>query len=409
MAAKLADCYRGKIRRLIINIPPRHLKSLCASIALPAWWLGHDPTAQILCVSYGQELSDKHARDCRAVMTSTFYQRLFATRLSPQKQSVQEFVTTRQGFRFATSVGGVLTGRGGDIIIIDDPLKPDEALSDAQRKAVNEWYDHTLISRLNDKQTGCIILIMQRLHQDDLVGHVLEHGPWQVISFPAIAEQDESHTIETPLGMVRFHRNRDELLHPARESRATIDLIRSTLGEYNFAGQYQQAPAPMGGGLVKEAWFRYYEPRDLPEDFDQVLQSWDTANKPSEISDYSVCTTWGIKDRRLYLLHTLRKRMDYPSLKRAVREQWHAHGATVVLIEDKASGTQLIQELTEEGLHAVTRYKPDGDKLMRLHAQTGIIENGFVYLPREEHWLPEYLHEITTFPNGKYDDQVDST
>ena len=147
----------------------------------------------------------------------------------------------------------------------------------------------------------------------------------------------------------------------------------------------------------------------MPEDFDQVLQSWDTANKPSEISDYSVCTTWGIKDRRLYLLHVLRKRMDYPSLKRAVREQWLVIAATVVLIEDKASGTQLIQELTEDGLHAVTRYKPDGDKLMRLHAQTGVIENGFVYLPGEAHWLAEYIHEITTFPNGKYDDQVNST
>jgi predicted phage terminase large subunit-like protein len=409
MAAKLAACYRGRIRRLIINIPPRHLKSLCASIALPAWWLGHDPAAQILCVSYGQELSDKHARDCRAVMASAFYQRLFPTRLSPQKQSVQEFVTTRQGFRFATSVGGVLTGRGGDIIVIDDPLKPDEAFSDTQRKAVNEWYDHTLLSRLNDKQAGCIILIMQRLHQDDLVGHVLEHEPWQVISFPVIAEQDESHAIETPLGIVRFDRNRDELLHPAREPRATIELIRSTLGEYNFAGQYQQAPAPLGGGLVKEAWFRRYDSTELPARFEQVVQSWDTANKPTELSDYSVCTTWGIMGQRLYLLHVLRKRMDYPSLKRAVREQWQAHGATVVLIEDKASGTQLIQELINEGVHAVTRYKPDCDKLMRLHAQTGAIENGFVYLPREAHWMAEYLHELTTFPNSKYDDQVDST
>jgi predicted phage terminase large subunit-like protein len=409
MAAKLAACYRGKIRRLIINVPPRHLKSLCASIALPAWWLGHDPAAQIIGVSYGQELSDKHARDCRAVMTSAFYQRLFPTRLSPQKQSVQEFVTTRQGFRFATSVGGVLTGRGGDVIIIDDPLKPDEALSETKRKAVNEWYDHSLLSRLNDKQTGCIILIMQRLHQDDLVGHVLGHEPWEVVSFPAIAEEDESHTIETPLGPACFHRKRDELLHPARESRATIDHIRSALGEYNFAGQYQQSPAPLGGGLVKEAWFPRYDSSELPARFDQVVQSWDTANKPTELSDYSVCTTWGIKDKRFYLLHVLRKRMGYPDLKRAVREQWQAHGATVVLIEDKASGTQLIQELIHEGVYAVTRYKPDCDKQMRLHAQTGAIENGFVYLPREAHWLAEYLHELTTFPNSKYDDQVDST
>jgi predicted phage terminase large subunit-like protein len=161
--------------------------------------------------------------------------------------------------------------------------------------------------------------------------------------------------------------------------------------------------------LVKEAWFRRYDSAELPARFEQVVQSWDTANKPTELSDYSVCTTWGIIGQRLYLLHVHRRRMDYPSLKRAVREQWQAHGAAVVLIEDKASGTQLIQELIDEGVHAVARYKPDCDKLMRLHAQTGAIENGFVYLPREAHWLAEYLHELTTFPNSKYDDQVDST
>jgi predicted phage terminase large subunit-like protein len=409
MAVKLAACLEGKISRLIINIPPRHLKSLCASIALPAWWLGHDPTAQILCASYGQELSDKLSRDCRTVMASNWYQRVFPTRLSLHKQSVQEFVTTQQGFRFATSVGGVLTGRGGDVIVIDDPLKPDEALSATQRKAVNEWYDGTLASRLNNKQTGCIILIMQRLHEDDLVGHVLEQEHWDVVAFPAIAEHDETRLIETPLGPVKYSRGRDQVLHPQRESPETLARIRTALGEYNFAGQYQQAPAPLGGGLVKEDWFKRYEPHELPTDFAQVVQSWDTANKPTELSDYSVCTTWGVKDKHFYLLNVMRKRMDYPTLKRAVREQWQAFDAKVILIEDKASGTQLIQEFIEEGLHAVTRYIPDCDKTMRLHAQTGAIENGFVHLPRQAHWLPEYVHELTTFPGAKYDDQVDST
>jgi predicted phage terminase large subunit-like protein len=410
MAAKLAACRDGKIKRLIINIPPRHLKSLCASIALPGWWLGHHPTAQILCASYGQDLSDKLSRDCRTIMGSTWYQRLFPTRLSAQKQSLQEFVTTQQGFRFATSVGGVLTGRGGDVIIIDDPLKPDEALSDTQRKAVNEWYDHTLLSRLNNKQTGCIILIMQRLHEDDLVGHVLEQEAWDLVAFPAIAEQDETHLLdETPLGQVKFSRRRDEVLHADREPPETLARIRAALGEYNFAGQYQQAPAPLGGGLVKEAWFKRFEPHELPAKFDQVVQSWDTANKPTELSDYSVCTTWGVKDKHFYLLNVLRKRLDYPSLKRAVQQQWQAFDAKVILIEDKASGTQLIQDLIEERLHAVTRYLPGCDKIMRLNAQTGAIENGFVHVPQEAHWLDDYLHELTTFPASRYDDQVDST
>src|SRR5689334_11594889 len=192
IAAKLTAVREGKIRRLIINLPPRHLKSLMASIAFSAWCLGLDPTAQILCVSYAQELADKLARDCRGIMMSPWYRKVFATRLAPHRQAVQEFITTGQGYRLATSTGGVLTGRGADIILIDDPLKPEEALSEAQRNAANDWFVHTLYSRLNDKRSGAIVIIMQRLHEDDLVGHVLEQEPWEVVCFPAIAEADET-------------------------------------------------------------------------------------------------------------------------------------------------------------------------------------------------------------------------
>ncbi len=161
--------------------------------------------------------------------------------------------------------------------------------------------------------------------------------------------------------------------------------------------------------MVKAAWFRSYAPNERPDSFERIVQSWDTANKATELSDFSVCTSWGIKGKDLYLLHVLRKRMEYPELKRAVREQREAFDASVVLIEDKASGTQLIQKLVEQGLHAVTRYQPQSDKIMRMHAQTAMIENGFVHVPKDAAWLAEYLHELTIFPNGKHDDQVDST
>jgi predicted phage terminase large subunit-like protein len=370
--------------------------------------LGHDPAAQILCVSYAQDLADKLARDCRGVMSSDWYRKTFATRLSAQKQSVQEFVTLKQGYRMATSVGGVLTGRGADLIIIDDPLKPDEALSQTQRRAVNDWYSNTLYSRLNDKQRGCIILIMQRLHEDDLVGHVLGQEHWEVVSFPAIAEQDEEHLIERPCGTSRFTRRAGDVLHPERESRATLEQIRLTLGEYHFAGQYQQTPAPAGGGMIKAEWFRTYALNELPAAFDQIVQSWDTANKVTELSDFSVCTTWGVRERRFYLLHVFRKRLNYPDLKRAVVEQAQAHRATVVLIEDRASGTQLIQELVAQGL-SLKGCAPEHDKVMRLHAQSAAIENGLVFIPKEAPWLAEYLHELITFPNAKHDDLTDST
>ncbi len=410
IAAELEKCRRGETKRLIINVPPRSLKSHSASIAFPAFLLGHNPAAQIICASYGQQLADKLAADCRSVMTSDWYRNLFpGTRLASRRQALNDFTTTQQGFRLSTSVGGMLTGRGADYIVIDDPLKPDEALSEAQRGAVNEWYDHTLVSRLNDKCSGCIILIMQRLHEDDLVGHVQTIENWRVLKFPAIAEENEFYTIQTLYGTRRLERNAGEALHPAREPLPVLDQLRHAQGEYNFAGQYQQAPAPLGGGMVKVSWFKKYTAADLPDTFETVFQSWDTANKATELNDYSVCTTWGLKEKKLYLLNVLRRRMEYPELKRAIRDHVAEFRAKNILIEDKASGTQLIQDLIHEGVHGVTRYAPKIDKIMRLHSTTNTIENGFVFLPEKAPWLTEYLHELTTFPNGKYDDQADST
>src|SRR6202043_1470543 len=369
MAAKLTAVREGKIRRLIINLPPRHLKSLMASIAFPAWCLGHDPSAQILSVSYAQDLADKLARDCRSIMMSPWYRRIFPTRLAPHRQAVQEFIPTRQGYRLppppprqgyrlATSPGGVLTGRGADIILIDDPLKPEEALSEAQRRAANDWYDHTLYSRQNEKRRSAIVMIMQRLHEDDPVGHVLAQEPWEVLSFPAIAEADEMHEIETIWGPRCFRRRQGEALHLGREPLEILDRIRRTIGEYNFAGQYQQSPAPLGGGMVKAEWFKSYREKERPERFDRIVQSWDTANKATELSDFSVCTTWGARGKDLFLLNVFRRRLEYPALKRAVCEQQSLFDAKVVLIEDKASGTQLIQELITDGCYGVTRYQP---------------------------------------------------
>jgi hypothetical protein len=206
-------------------------------------------------------------------MMSSWYRLIFLTRLAAHRQAVQEFITTRQGYRLATSIGGVLTGRGADFLLIDDPLKPEEALSTAMRRACNDWYDHTLYSRLNDKRYSRIVIIMQRLHEDDLVGHVLAQEPWEVVSFPAIAEADEVHEIETIWGPRCFIRRPGEALHPEREPLETLAHLRRTIGEYNFAGQYQQSPAPLGGGLVKAEWFKRYGENERPERIDRIVQS----------------------------------------------------------------------------------------------------------------------------------------
>ena len=251
MASRLEDCRTGKIRRLIVNLPPRSLKSHCFSICFPAWLLGHNPALQIIAASYGQDLADKLARDTRTLIQADWYRALFPTRLSVGRAAVNDFTTTGVGVRMATSVGGVLTGRGADFIIIDDPLKPDQALSESGRKGVNDWYENTLLSRLNNKRTGCIIIVMQRLHQDDLVGHVLQQDDWEVLSFPAIAEEAERMTFESPYGPRVFERAKGTPLHPERETIADLEKMRRTIGLYNFSSQYQQSPIPASGNLVK--------------------------------------------------------------------------------------------------------------------------------------------------------------
>ncbi len=410
IAEALEQCRVGNLKRLIINVPPRSLKSHMASIAFPAYLLGQNPAAQIICASYAQDLADKLAVECRSLMMSEWYRELFpATHLAGNRQAMSDFMTTGKGFRLSTSVGGVLTGRGADFIIIDDPLKPDEALSETQRKAVNLWYDHTLISRLNDKRNGCIILVMQRLHEDDLVGHLLQYDGWRLLKFPAVAEENEIHIISTPYGRKEFRRREGEALHPEREPLELLARLREIQGEYNFAGQYQQAPSPLGGGMIKTQWFKTYTPEELPKQFELVFQSWDTANKSTELSDYTVCTTWGLLKEHLYLLHVLRKRLDYPDLRRVVKQQAELYHAKNILIEDRASGTQLIQDLQADRVHGTTRYEPKLDKIMRMHSVSSTVENGFVYIPTQAEWLSQYLHEMAVFPNGKYDDQVDST
>lgn len=409
MADRLMGVADARIRRLIFTVPPRSLKSIATTVAFPAWLLGRDPRKRIICASYGQELADKHARDTRQLMQPTWYRDTFRTRLTGDRPAFADFQTTAQGGRMATSVGGVLTGRGGDILIIDDPIKPDEALSKSQRDRVNDWYDSTLYSRLNDKQAGAIIIVMQRVHLDDLVGHVCAREDWEIINLPAIATEDTVWKYRTLSGVVTKTRRAGEVLQPDREPLSVLQAIRENLGEYSFSAQYQQAPVPFGGGIVKREWLQYLPPDSVPGSFDTIVQSWDTANKANELADFSVCSTWGVKNKKCYLLNVYRKRLNYPDLKRAVHEQAKLFAPTIILVEDRASGTQLIQELMQERLYQIKAVKPEGDKIMRMHAQTAVIENGFVFLPTSAAWLDEYVNELTCFPYARHDDQVDST
>jgi predicted phage terminase large subunit-like protein len=275
-------------------------------------------------------------------------------------------------------------------------------LSQKSRAHVVDWYFNTLLSRLDDKQNGAIVLVMQRLHEEDLAGVLLRGSDeWTVLSLPAIAQQDE----EIPIGNGQVHfRRAGHVLHPEREPREVLESLRAQLGLEIYEAQYQQQPVAPGGAMIKRVWVRRY---DQPPKSGQIIQSWDVANKQGEENDYSVCTTWRIYDKRYYLIDLLRGRFDFPTLRTKVSQQAKLHKASQILIEDAGFGTALIQEL-KTAHFSVVGVKPEYDKKIRMAIQSAKFENGQVFFPKEAPWLRDLEDELFAFPNGRHDDQVDS-
>jgi predicted phage terminase large subunit-like protein len=409
LASRLQDVADGTTTRLIVNLPPRSLKSIATSVGLVAFYLGHHPSADVICASYGMDLAAKFAFDTRRIMTSPWYQAIFPTRIDPKKSAANNFYTLQGGSRLAGSVTSGITGRGADLVVIDDPAKPDEMWSDGVRETVNEWFRSTVYSRLNNKADARVVLAMQRLHVDDLTGHLLREGgePWTLLKLAAKADTDETYVYRTPGGLTTYSRKAGELLHAARESEETLAQTRAALGNYFYAAQYQQDPVLPDGNLINLKWFpRYAEP---PKKFDFVFQSWDTASKAGELNSFSVGTTWGVRGKAIYLLDVYRKKVEFPDLKRAVIEQARLHRPRVILVEEQSSGIALLQELRRDGLYTLKAVKPDKDKTMRMRAQTALIENGQVWLPERAAWLPAYEMELMLFPEVPHKDQADST
>jgi predicted phage terminase large subunit-like protein len=330
------------------------------------------------------------------------------TRISSEKDTELEFMTTKRGFRLATSVGGTLTGRGGNIIIIDDPLKPQDAYSDTAREQLNDWYGRTLLSRLDNKAQDPIIIVMQRLHVGDLVGRLLEQGGWTSLSLPAIAEFEEFIPLRPGW---KVHRHPGDLLHPEREPKHVLDEIKNAMGSVDFAAQYQQQPVPPKGHMIDWSWFRFYDKLPILRPRDRVILSWDTAMSANELADYSVCMVLLVRQEAVFVLDVIRQRLDYPNLRRRVIEiygRWRkVHSNTILVIENLGSGMSLIQDLRAQHIYPIAVH-PRGDKVMRMHQQTARIEAGGVSLPLQAHWLDEFKREILSFPHGQYDDQVDA-
>ena len=405
IAYQLQRVRAGEITRLIINLPPRYLKSLTVSVIFPAFLLGHNPRRKIFGISYGTELSAKHAADCRAIMESAFYRRAFSNmRISRAAES--DIYTTQRGFRKATSVNAALTGLGGDTFIIDDPQKPVDAQSETLRNGVTQWFSNTLRSRLDNKETGTIIVVMQRVHLQDLTGYLTENSDeWTVLSLPAIAEVDE----QIAIGPEKYyHRRAGEALHPGYESLATLERLRNEVGSEVFAAQYQQAPVPPGGAMIRKRWLRYYDVAPERTYRTKVIQSWDTAAKNGAQNDWSVCTTWLIHEKHFYLLDVTRGRYEYPRLRETAAALADRFKPSVIMIEDASTGIALAQELRQAGTYAVRPIPVERDKVGRLYVQQAKFESGLVLFPKAASFLAELETELLTFPQGKTDDQVDS-
>ncbi|PTM51469.1 phage terminase large subunit [Phreatobacter oligotrophus] len=406
IAHALEKVWLGETKRLIITLPPRHLKSLITSVAFPAFLLGHDPTRRILCLSYAQDLATKFHNEFRQLIEHPLYQLIFAgARIGPWKDTGQEVILAGNGSRFAGSVGGTLTGRGGDILIFDDPLKAQDAHSDVKRASVNEWMSGTAMSRLDDKANGAVVLVMQRLHVHDPVGTMLARAPeeWEVLDLPAIADADRI----VPIGPKETYLwPAGEALHPAREPVEVLDRIRRDLGTAVFEAQYLQRPSPPEGNILRRSWLRYYDP--LPDLAGaRIIQSWDTASKVSLENDYSVCVTLAELHGVFYVLDVARAKLTYPALRLRAIELAKRHRPQILVIEEAGVGVGLVQDLRRERLNPIG-ITPRESKDDRVRFQSPKFESGRVLLPSRAPWATDLVAELLGFPHGAHDDQVDA-
>ena len=370
----------GRIRDLIINVPPGHAKSLLTAVFWPVWvWTSH-PETRWLFASYAASLSIRDSVKCRRLIESEWHQQRWGDRyrLSGDQNQKHRFENDRTGYRIATSVGGAATGERADIVVVDDPHSVDQAESDLERRAAVEWFNGTMCTRLNDFTTGHKIVIQQRLHEADLTGDLLGKGGFELLSLPAEFEPERRCT--TSIGWTDPRTEADELLWPEKINASQLDALKVSLGSYRYAGQYQQRPSPADGGIFKKQWFRFWRPAHIdlppvavrladgslgsvqavavPGQFDTMIQSWDMAFKDNANSDFVVGQVWGAKGSDRFLLDQTRARLDMPATKEAVRllsERWPRAGAK--LVEDKANGPAVIQELRHQ-LPGLIEVKP---------------------------------------------------
>ena len=437
IAEHLEAVYRCQIHDLLINIPPRHCKSISAAVMFPAYIWTLEPSLRWLFSSYAQTLSIRDSVKMRRLIESPWYQARWGEVFhltSDQNQKIK-FENDKRGYRMATSVDGSNTGEGGDLLVVDDPHNVKERESEVTREAVIDWWSHVMSTRINDPKKRRRIVIMQRVHEHDLAGHLLEQGGWHHLNLPA--EYEGGKCIVT--GCV-FHWDKDprtvegDPLWLARFGKPELTQLKKDLKEFGAAAQLQQRPAPAEGGILKRHWWRYWchagqeeslppirmklpdgtfieiKPMALPWAFDTQAQSWDMAFKDLATSSYVVGQQWGKKGPDSFLLDQVRDQMDFTTTLEAVRafnRTWTQPSEKAV--EDKANGPAILSVLQKE-IPGMTGRGVQGDKQARAAAYAHLPHAGNCYLPHPAiaSWVNEFIEECATFPNSEYDDQVDT-
>ena len=401
----LKDLIDGKRPRLIITMPPRSGKSEIVSRRFPAYFLGKYPDLSIISVSYSATLAEDFCRDVQRIIDSDEYKAIFPnTKLSDKKDKNYKRtsdifeIVDHKGVYCSAGVGGGITGKGCDILIIDDPIKNrQEANSENTRKKIFDWYSSTAYTRLSP--IGGVIMMCTRWHLDDLIGKVLSdknQKPFHVISYPAIAEHDEPH------------RKQGEALHPERFSLEILNEIKSTLSASDWLSLYQQRPTPEGGAIFEVSKLRYFDESSEPKRFDQIVGSWDMTFKENKTSDFVVGQLWGRKGSEFYLLDMVRDRMDFVKTLKVFINFANKHkNCNCWLVEDKANGTAIISTLKKH-ISGIIPITPKESKQERAYAITPYLEAGNIFFPKNQNFTKDLEEEMLQFPAGVHDDTVDS-
>ena len=405
LASKLEAVERGDIRRLAIFMPPRHGKSILTSEFFPAWYMGRNPDKYIICSTYAQDLADDFGRKVRNQLQDKRYTDVFPdAELSTDSSSMRRFNTTRGGVYYAVGAGSAITGRGAHLLLIDDPIKGrEEADSAAMRKNLLDWYRATAYTRL--MPNGSVVLIQTRWHEDDLAGWILKetgHEGWDVVEFPAILNERAATMLELKEGDPLWEES-----YPLKR----LEEIKKTIGTREWSSLYAQKPSVEEGNIIKRWWWKNWT-RENPPEMDYILQSWDTAYTVTETSDYSACTTWGVFSGEggynLFLIDSFREKLTFPELKSQAVHLYNELQPDLVLVEAKASGWSLVQELMRTGI-PITPFNPKKmDKLARVHSVAPLFEGGRVWFPDTDE-SADVMNQFAMFPNAKHDDLVDST